>query len=90
MDLFFIKRQSADGQPFVKTMVDQARSFDSVKLIREKFLNLTAPGAALKLILAWRPFYGAKANSADPDQMPHNAASDQGLHFLLTGCSFKI
>ena len=24
------------------------------------------------------------ANSADPDQMPQNAASDQGLHCLLT------
>ena len=23
-------------------------------------------------------------NSADPDQMPHNTASDQGLHCLLT------
>ena len=23
------------------------------------------------------------ANSADPDQMPHNVASDQGLHFCL-------
>ena len=22
------------------------------------------------------------ANSADPDQTPHNAASDQGLHWL--------
>ena len=28
-----------------------------------------------------------QANSADPDQMPHNAASDQGLHCLLTVCS---
>ena len=27
---------------------------------------------------------GTKENSADPDQMPHNAASDQGLHCLLT------
>ena len=23
------------------------------------------------------------ANSADPDQMPQKAASDQGLHYLL-------
>ena len=27
---------------------------------------------------------GAQANSADPDQPPQNAASDQGLHCLLT------
>ena len=30
------------------------------------------------------------ANSADPDHMPQNAASDQGLHCLLTECSFEI
>ena len=29
------------------------------------------------------------ANSADPDQMPHHVASDQGLHCLLTGFSIK-
>ena len=28
-------------------------------------------------------------NSADPNQMPHNVASDQGLHCLLTGFSIK-
>ena len=28
------------------------------------------------------PKKGAKANSADPDQTPQNAASDQGLHYL--------
>ena len=32
---------------------------------------------------------GSKANSADPDQMPHNVASDQGLHCLLPGFSIK-
>ena len=32
---------------------------------------------------------GSNANSADPDQMPHNVASDQGLHGLLTGFSIK-
>ena len=31
-----------------------------------------------------------KANSADPDQTPHNVVSDQGLHCLLTECSIKI
>ena len=29
------------------------------------------------------------ANSADPNQTPHNVASDQGLHCLLTGFSIK-
>ena len=28
-------------------------------------------------------------NSADPDQMPQNAASDLGLHRLLTGISIR-
>ena len=37
-----------------------------------------------------RPFCGKKANSADPDQTPHNATSDQGLHCLLIDCSIKI
>ena len=32
---------------------------------------------------------GAYANSTDPDQMPQNAAADQGLHCLLTEISFK-
>ena len=29
-------------------------------------------------------FCGTYANSANPDQTPHNVASDQGLHCLLT------
>ena len=28
--------------------------------------------------------------SADPDQTPQNAASDQGLHCLLAGISIQI
>ena len=32
---------------------------------------------------------GLYANIADPDQMPHNVASDQGLHCLLTGFTIK-
>ena len=31
-------------------------------------------------IVVGRPIKGYLANSADPDQMPENAASDQGLH----------
>ena len=30
------------------------------------------------------------ANSADPDQTPHSAVSDQDLHCLLTEFSIKI
>ena len=33
---------------------------------------------------------GTYSNSADPDQMPQYAASDQGLHCLLTGISVQI
>ena len=33
-------------------------------------------------IEGWRPLKGYLANSADPDQTPQNAASDQGLHCL--------
>ena len=32
--------------------------------------------------LVWKPQKGYLANSVDPDQMPLNAASDQGLHCL--------
>ena len=32
---------------------------------------------------------GSPANSADPDQTPHNVASDQGLHCLPTGFSIR-
>ena len=35
------------------------------------------------------PKRGTLANSADPDQMPHDVASDQGLHCLLTGFFIK-
>ena len=45
---------------------------------------------ALIHISPWCRFCGTLANSAKPDQMPQNAASDQVLHCLLTGVSFKI
>ena len=35
------------------------------------------------------PFMPKYANIADPDQMPQNTASDQGLHCLLTGISIE-
>ena len=36
-----------------------------------------------------KPIEGSQANSVDPDQTPHNVASDQGLQCLLTGFSIK-
>ena len=33
--------------------------------------------------LSVKPVLGTLANSADPEQMLQNAASDQGLHYLL-------
>ena len=36
------------------------------------------------------PIKGSLANSADPDQMPHNVASDQDLHYLLLDFPSKI
>ena len=32
---------------------------------------------------------GSNANSADPDQMPHNMVSDVGLQYLLTRFSIE-
>ena len=31
------------------------------------------------ITLTWKPVKGSRANSADPDQMPHYAVSDQDL-----------
>ena len=39
--------------------------------------------------IALCPFCGTQTNGADPDHTPQNAASDQGLHFLLTEYSKK-
>ena len=39
--------------------------------------------------LEWKSVKGSEANSADPDQMPHNVASDQDLHCLITGLSIR-
>ena len=35
-------------------------------------------------------FMGHLQNSVKPDQTPHNAASDPGLHCLLTDCSTDL
>ena len=35
-------------------------------------------------------FYGTKASSVDPDQVPHYVASDQGLHFWPTEFPLEI
>ena len=35
-------------------------------------------------------FYGASANSENPDQTPRSLASDQALHCLRTKCTFRI
>ena len=40
----------------------------------------TGSGIILYSILVWRPSKGQLANSADPDQMLHDVASDQGFH----------
>ena len=37
----------------------------------------------------WK-FRSVYVNSAYPDQTPQNAASDQGLHCLLTECPIKF
>ena len=35
------------------------------------------------IYITWTGTFEAFANNADPDQTPHNAASDQSLHCLL-------
>ena len=57
-------------------------------LLREKYDLLWMTNSFKYSILTHcsreNPKMGTQANSADPDQTPHNAASDQGLHCLLT------
>ena len=43
----------------------------------------------LKLLLDQIPVLGTYAKSADPDQTPQIAASDQDLHCVLTGISMQ-
>ena len=40
-------------------------------------------------ILTGKPVKGSQVNSVDPDQMLHNAVSDQSLQCLQTGFSIK-
>ena len=42
-----------------------------------------------KPILIWKHVKEFYADSADPDQMPHNVASGLGLHCLLRGFSIE-
>ena len=48
------------------------------------------------VICSWKPTLNKVScilhivSSADPDQTPHNAASDQGIHCLFTKYSIKI
>ena len=38
----------------------------------------------------FNPYMEHSANSAEPDQTPHSAASDQALHYLLREASIRI
>ena len=56
---------------------------------KEKRLELFFACDSFLTHFTWKPLRGSKANSADPDQTPHDVASDQGLHCWLTGFSIK-
>ena len=53
----------------------------SLKIVEQILTNLHRKQLNLHIVV-WRPLKGYLASSADPDQMPQNAASDQGLHCL--------
>ena len=79
---------------------------DQTSQIITKFISISATSACMNTIFTQNigtPYLlttlglliclktaGCVANSVDPDQMPHFAASDQGLHCLLTGLSVQI
>ena len=44
----------------------------------------------IEICKTWIGTLGTLANSADPDQMPQNTASDQGLHSLLKLHEVKV
>ena len=50
--------------------------------LEKKLLAVDGDGYS---IFTGEPVKGLKANSANLDQTPHNVASNQGLHCLLTG-----
>ena len=52
-------------------------------------LELTNYVTFLNPLYTGHPKRCTSAHNADPDQMPHNVASDQGLHCLLTGFTIK-
>ena len=61
--------------------INLALSKSANNMLNDKLLNPYKPSVL---------FCGTSANSAKPDQTPHNAASDQVFHCLLTEVSFKI
>ena len=58
-----------------------------VKFVSREYIFLPQIFRSLKLSVL---FCETSANSADPDQTPQNATSDQGLHCLLTEYSIRI
>ena len=58
--------------------------------VRENLSNLPSQNMDAVEHSNINPFCGTCANSGYPDETPHNAASDQGLHCLLTECSITI
>ena len=57
---------------------------------KKRMYNISVEPSLPKNILAKCPFYGTSVNSAELDQMPQNAASDQVQHCLLTYCILKF
>ena len=67
------------------TFLISAQKYMLWVLIRMSNHNICFHAEIGKTVYSNNPKYWdrqAWANSVDPDQMPHSAASDQGLHFL--------
>ena len=64
-----------------KAWITYSREMNSASSwIRNGDLVILSGVLTIKPIIVWKPFL--LANSVDLDQMPQNAASDQGLHCL--------
>ena len=88
-----VKLYYQQKHPKAKTTVSILLSvnFRSQTLIRSKKDNhgITVPTTSVSMdvslspLLSGNPKKGTQANSADPNQKPHNAAPDPGLHSLV-------
>ena len=79
-DPSFLHADSKDCSDWADAQVDPSLRWGTCHFVGLSCDGSYVPGILLK---------GTLANSVDPDQIPQNATSDQGLHCLHTGISVQ-